>query len=157
HRVTQLPAENLWHRERSSVGLLLFLVERAAIPEFQEIQLANDLVEVGPNATPFGASLLEERMECEDFIGIHRVVVRGQTHPMLSSNMPYAEGFATVAKKDTAKGAANNAETVVGEVVACNPPQGSALGRPFGNPPPGKPRRRGLALQLAEQTAVALQ
>jgi hypothetical protein len=35
-RVTQLPAENLWGRERSSIGLLLFLVERAAIPEFQK-------------------------------------------------------------------------------------------------------------------------
>jgi hypothetical protein len=41
-------------------GLLLFLVECAAIPEFQKIQLADDLVEVGPNAASFAASLLEE-------------------------------------------------------------------------------------------------
>ena len=113
HRVTQLPAENLWHRERSWIGLLLFLVERAAIPKFQKAQLANDLVEVGPNAAPFAASLLEELMECEDFIGIHRVVVRGQSPPLLSCQLSNADGLAAVAKKDIANEAAEHVESIV--------------------------------------------
>src|SRR5262249_35845606 len=157
HRVTQLPAENLWHVERSTIGLFLFLRERPAIAELQKTELADGLVEVGPNATPFAASLLEERMECEDFIPIHRIVVRGQSPPMLRCQLSDADGLATVAEGDIADEAAEHVESIVRQVDSCSDLARDHLWLPLHQHFSSQPRRRGLALELAKETAVAFQ
>src|SRR5262245_48909061 len=96
-------------------------------------------------------------MECENLIGIHRVVVRGQSPPMLSCQLSNADGLAAVAEKDIANEAAEHVESIVRQVDACNHLARDHLWPTLREHLSGQTRCRGLALQLAEQTAVALQ
>src|SRR5262245_34904114 len=96
-------------------------------------------------------------MECENLIGIHRVVVRGQSPPMLSCQLSNADGLAAVAEKDIANEAAEHVESIVRQVDACNHLARDHFWLTLREHLSGQTRCRGLALQLAEQTTVALQ
>src|SRR5262245_39047126 len=96
-------------------------------------------------------------MECENLIGIHRVVVRGQSPPMLSCQLSNADGLAAVAEKDIADEAAEHVESIVRQVDSCDHLARDHLWPTVREHLSGQTRCRGLALQLAEQTAVALQ
>src|SRR5215831_18339808 len=96
-------------------------------------------------------------MECENLIGIHRVVVRGQSPPMLSCQLSNPDGLAAVAEKDIANEAAEHVESIVRQVDSRNHLARDHLWPTLREHLSGQTRCRGLALQLAEQTAVALQ
>src|SRR5262249_25839499 len=120
-----------------------FLGERPAIAELQKVQLADDSVEAGPNAAPFAASLLEERMECENFIRIHRVVVRGQSPAMLGCQLSNADDLAAVAEGDIADEATEYVESLFRQFNWCVALARNHFWLTFHEHSSGQPRRRG--------------